>query len=664
MLKNNKGFSLVELIVSMAIAAIAGLAIFGFVNYSTGTYYKSDQEVKLQYEQQIIVNQIKDILFKSTNGISYDDVKSTLTVYNQVYNKNEYYVYKIRFDAPNETLYIGKKKFNNKADINSSAVACTEVLSKQIKNFSVDLSKIKKNKVNFAITFKSDEKEMTTSSLIVLRNHIVASDDVTKLYEEDGSDVKSYLTGVSISRDGNVFSAGVKDEIGKYGDVVSVQYSANVEKTEDSTGDESVIWSLSEVVPGVLLNEDNGTVTVTKDVPTGTVFTLQVNCLSDPDIKNSLEITVVDSYPYPIKATLRQKTADKQNGYTNVTLVPTLSYASGKEDSSVLDLFDFKGDVTKLPIGCSLDSKTGILTLVESANDQTFKIWVASKEKGTDGKVILSNYVEVKAGIINPYKEEPKITISADNKLDRGSSTTIYAKWTNLSNPNCDYKWKVEPVSNEDGKNYWVIGDENDLNSFDNINYKMEQYNKGSKIQLFCNQNLNWNRTFCVKVSIEAFNHQTGKLIDTDEINVSIDPVKVTLNPEWWDGSLPIYPNYYVMEPHNNSFIIYDARIFRVNFENLVLSNSHISYSVRNIYTFYNANGKFVTTSSPPTLLYDTISRTNNYVGFKIPRNDWKNDANKVTSFDYGVVISSDDVNSVKTTVMNKKTFKVVYQGN
>lgn len=45
----------------------------------------------------------------------------------------------------------------------------------------------------------------------------------------------------------------------------------------------------------------------------------------------------------------------------------------------------------------ALDGKTGILTLVESANDQTFKIWVVSKEKGADGKVILSNYVEVKA---------------------------------------------------------------------------------------------------------------------------------------------------------------------------------------------------------------------------------------------------------------------------
>lgn len=118
------------------------------------------------------------------------------------------------------------------------------------------------------------------------------------------------------------------------------------------------------------------------------------------------------------------------------------------------------------------------------------------------------------------------------------------------------------------------------------------------------------------------------------------------------------------MEPHNNSFIIYDARIFRVNFENLVLSNSHISYSVRNIYTFYNANGKIITTPSKPTSLYDAISITSNYVGFEIPRNDWKNDANKVTSFDYGVAISSKDGNSVATTVMNKKTFKVVYQGN
>lgn len=230
-------------------------------------------------------------------------------------------------------------------------------------------------------------------------------------------------------------------------------------------------------------------------------------------------------------------------------------------------------------------------------------------------------------------------------------------------------KWKVEPVSNEDGKNYWVTDQNNDLNSFYSIfinntpgQYKYTTYND-PKIQLYCNQKLNWSRTFCVKVRVEAYYNGTNNQIDTDEINVSIDPVKVKLESVEKVGFFDIYsyPTSDVIKTSINPFEIFDARIFKVDFENLVPPNSNISYSVNNIYTLYNANGKFVTTSSPPTSLYTEISRKNNYVGFKIPRNDWKNDANKVTSFDYGVAISSKDGNNVTTTITNKKTFKVVY---
>lgn len=219
----------------------------------------------------------------------------------------------------------------------------------------------------------------------------------------------------------------------------------------------------------------------------------------------------------------------------------------------------------------------------------------------------------------------------------------------------------MEPVSNTDGKNYWVTDNNNNLNSFYSIyiNNTRGQYevttNNDPKIQLYCNQKLNWNRTFCVKVSIEAYDNQTGKLIDTNEINVTIDPVKVTLEPEWSS----FYPNFDVMEP--SFFEIYDSRTFTANFENLVNPDSNLRYTLKNIYTLYNANGKIITMSSLPTSLYNVISRTNHYAGFKIPRDEWKNDANKVTSFDYGVVISSSDGNSVTTTIMNKKNFKVVY---
>ena len=61
MRRNNKGFSLVELIVALAIFAIAGVAVFGFMVNSSRLYQRTNVEVKLQYEQQLAVNQIRDM---------------------------------------------------------------------------------------------------------------------------------------------------------------------------------------------------------------------------------------------------------------------------------------------------------------------------------------------------------------------------------------------------------------------------------------------------------------------------------------------------------------------------------------------------------------------------------------------------------------------------
>ena len=72
-MKNNKGFSLVELIVSFAILAIAGLAIYGMMSTSTNHFKKTGGDVGLQYEQQVVVNKLRDTLLESSNALSYDD---------------------------------------------------------------------------------------------------------------------------------------------------------------------------------------------------------------------------------------------------------------------------------------------------------------------------------------------------------------------------------------------------------------------------------------------------------------------------------------------------------------------------------------------------------------------------------------------------------------
>ena len=62
MMRNNKGFSLIELLIALAILSVAGVAIAGFVMNTSHSYSQTNKEVKLQYEQQLAVNQIRDMI--------------------------------------------------------------------------------------------------------------------------------------------------------------------------------------------------------------------------------------------------------------------------------------------------------------------------------------------------------------------------------------------------------------------------------------------------------------------------------------------------------------------------------------------------------------------------------------------------------------------------
>lgn len=70
---DNKGFTLVELMISMAISVIVIASIAYFMNYSSKNYKSANDEVILQTEAQAILNQLNDLIIEASN-VKFDDL--------------------------------------------------------------------------------------------------------------------------------------------------------------------------------------------------------------------------------------------------------------------------------------------------------------------------------------------------------------------------------------------------------------------------------------------------------------------------------------------------------------------------------------------------------------------------------------------------------------
>lgn len=77
MVAKNDGFSLVELIVSMAILMIAAAAMIGFFSYCIRQFKQGNAQVDLQYESQVFDNRFKNHLMQA-QGVYVTTSKQTI----------------------------------------------------------------------------------------------------------------------------------------------------------------------------------------------------------------------------------------------------------------------------------------------------------------------------------------------------------------------------------------------------------------------------------------------------------------------------------------------------------------------------------------------------------------------------------------------------------
>ncbi len=135
MVINNKGFSMVELIVSIAIFGFLSVGIVGLMMTGTNLFSSINTYVDLQFESQTAMVQIQEYVIDCNYSVKWDDATNTLTITNEEDGvdalNNPIKIYKTHiftFNETDNTLYYG----TNPTGVNS-------VMARYVNDFNIIL---------------------------------------------------------------------------------------------------------------------------------------------------------------------------------------------------------------------------------------------------------------------------------------------------------------------------------------------------------------------------------------------------------------------------------------------------------------------------------------------------------------------------------------------
>lgn len=225
---NRKGFTLVEVIVSLAIMAIVSGSVAAFIIAGNNSYIRGNRELTLQEEAQLTANQIIDLIIDVEKGITYNgglygdavDIDGNVTagavpvselrLYNEdnVYmlrwqggtgysDTNQVYLYEAEntwVDADNNP--VTKDTEGAKLVIADPAGSQGALLAQYVTAFSVDLSEIGNRKVILNMTFGYEDRDYEISETIRLRNSV--TDKPSEMYPQ-GEAVYNWIDTIEIN---------------------------------------------------------------------------------------------------------------------------------------------------------------------------------------------------------------------------------------------------------------------------------------------------------------------------------------------------------------------------------------------------------------------------------------------------------------------------------
>ncbi len=188
---DSKGFTLLELLISVTILAIVSGMILGFLTSGANTSRSVSFEAKLQYESQVAMAQLQEYLIDCNGGVCFDAGAETLYIANTQEDADGNLSYTLQtFRLQNDSLLYDKQEIDTNASpgyytIDSSSYQ-PHPMADHVRQFEVTVetsasSGLSRAKVTLG--FSGGGRDYETSQDIALRNPIYIRSTVDALVQ-------------------------------------------------------------------------------------------------------------------------------------------------------------------------------------------------------------------------------------------------------------------------------------------------------------------------------------------------------------------------------------------------------------------------------------------------------------------------------------------------
>ena len=175
-MSGNRGFSLVEVVVTMAMLSSVMVVLFYFMQAGVGAYTRNDRHVTAQAKSQFVLAQVREIYSQCSGGVTQVNNGGETKYY--ILNKNPEELRTIYLHEG--TLYLSENR-SGLSESGNDQILCEDVL-----DFSIDVipntSRTKAKSAKVSIRLIYDRSEYTRSTVVTFNNSpLYADGSVTPL---------------------------------------------------------------------------------------------------------------------------------------------------------------------------------------------------------------------------------------------------------------------------------------------------------------------------------------------------------------------------------------------------------------------------------------------------------------------------------------------------